>query len=81
MTMGNFCLSQTPIWPKNVGVTFQRAMSYAFHDTKHISQPYLDDLPAHLMKRQDHPLHLKSTFIRCRHYSIHLNSHKCVFCV
>jgi hypothetical protein len=62
-------------------MTFQRAMSCSFHDIKHIVQPYLDDLPAHSMHRQDHLTHLRSIFLRCRHYHIRLNPHKCVFCV
>jgi hypothetical protein len=57
------------------------ALSYAFHDIKHIVQPYLDDLPAHSMRRVDHPTHLRAIFIHCRFYSIRLNPHKCVFCV
>ena len=36
---------------KNTRATFQRAMSYAFHDIRHIIQPYLDDLPAHSARR------------------------------
>jgi hypothetical protein len=56
-------------------------MSYAFHDIMHIIQPYLDDLPAHSMHRVDHPTHLWAIFIHCRFYWIHLNPHKCVFCV
>jgi hypothetical protein len=56
-------------------------MSYAFHDIKHIVQPYLDDLPVHSMRRQDHPTHLRAIFVRCRYYRIRLNPHKCVFCV
>jgi hypothetical protein len=56
-------------------------MSYAFHDIKHIVQPYLDDLPAHSMRRVDHPTHLRAIFVRCRFYRIRLNPHKCVFCV
>ena len=40
---------------KNVGATFQRAMSYAFHDIKKIGEAYLDDLAAHSKKRVDHP--------------------------
>jgi hypothetical protein len=66
---------------KNVGATFQCAMSYAFHDIKHIVQPYLDDLPAHSLRRVDHPMHLRAIFVRCRFYHIRLNPHKCVFCV
>jgi hypothetical protein len=56
-------------------------MSYAFHDIKHIVQPYLDDLPAHSLRRLDHPNHLRAIFIHCRFYRICLNPHKCVFCV
>jgi hypothetical protein len=44
-------------------VTFQCAMSYAFHDIKHIVQPYLDDLPMHSMRRQDHLTHLRAIFL------------------
>jgi hypothetical protein len=36
---------------------FQRAMSYAFQDIKHIIQPYLENLPAHSLCRVDHPNH------------------------
>jgi hypothetical protein len=32
---------------KNVGATFQQAMSYAFHDIKQIVEAYLDDLDSH----------------------------------
>eukprot|EP00253_Pinus_taeda_P007882 PITA_07882 len=56
-------------------------MNYAFHDIKNIVQPYLDDLPTHSRKRTDHLQHLRAIFLRCRHYKIRLNPHKCVFCV
>jgi hypothetical protein len=56
-------------------------MSYAFHDIKHIVQPYLDNLPTHSMRQVDHPKHLRAIFVRCRFYSIRLNPHKCIFCV
>jgi hypothetical protein len=56
-------------------------MSYAFHDIKHIVQPYLDDLPTHSMHQVDHPTHLRAIFVRCQFYHIRLNPHKCVFCV
>ena len=56
-------------------------MSYAFHDIKHIVEPYLDDLPAHSARQEDHYEHLKAIFLRCRHYNIRLNPHKCIFCV
>lgn len=56
-------------------------MSYAFHEICHIVQPYLDDLPAHSARREDHPEHLRQIFLRCRRYNIRLNPHKCIFCV
>ena len=56
-------------------------MNDAFHDIKHIVQPYLDDLPAHSRKWADHLQHLRAIFLRCQHYKNRLNPHKCVFCV
>ena len=56
-------------------------MSYAFHDIKHIAEPYLDDLPAHSLNRSDHIDHLRAIFLRCRFYRIRLNPHKCIFAV
>ena len=55
---GTFAYCKLPFGLKNAGATFQRAMSYAFHDIKHIVQPYLDDLPAHSLHRADHLVHL-----------------------
>eukprot|EP00253_Pinus_taeda_P016803 PITA_16803 len=78
---GIFAYKKLPFGLKNVGATFQRAMSYAFHDIRHIVQLYLDDLQAHSAKRADHPSHLREIFLHCRHYNIRLNPHKCVFCV
>jgi hypothetical protein len=78
---GTFSYRKLPFGLKNVGATFQCTMYYAFHDIKHIVQPYLDDLPAHSMRRFDHPTHLRAIFLRCRFYRICLNAHKCIFCV
>ena len=50
---GTFAYKKLPFGLKNAGATFQRAMSYAFHDIRHIVQPYLDDLPAHSAQRED----------------------------
>jgi hypothetical protein len=46
---GTFSYRKLHFGLKNAGTTFQRAMSYAFLDIKHIVQPYLDDLPSHSM--------------------------------
>lgn len=43
---GTFAFKKLPFGLKNSRSTFQRAMSYAFHDIKSIEQPYLDDLLA-----------------------------------
>ena len=56
-------------------------MSYAFHNIKHIVEPYIDELPAHSQRQEDHPGHLRDIFLRFRHYNIQLNPHKYVFCV
>jgi len=60
---GTFDYRKLPFGLKNAGATFQRAMSYAFHDIKHIVQPYLDDFPAHSSCREDHITHLRAIFI------------------
>lgn len=78
---GTFSYKKLPFRLKITGATFQRVMSYAFHDIHNIIQPYLDDLPSHSVKRQDHPAHLHEIFLHCWHYCIRLNPHKCVFCV
>ena len=53
-----FAYKKLPFGLKNARATFQWVMSYAFLDIKHIVQPYLDDLPTHSAKRQDHIDHL-----------------------
>ena len=44
---GTFAYKKLPFGLKNAGATFQHAMSYPFHDVKHIVEPYIDDLPTH----------------------------------
>ena len=56
-------------------------MSYAFHDIKHIVEPYLDEFPTHSQRQEDHLDHLRDIFLRCHHYNIRLNRHKYVFCI
>ena len=51
---GTFAYRKLPFGLKNAGATFQQAMSYVFHDIKHIADPYLDDLPAHSDRREEH---------------------------
>ena len=70
-----------PFGLKNVGATFQQAMTLIFHDLKMISEVYLDDLVAHSRLRVRHPYHLRLVFERCRHDQVRLNPHKYIFCV
>jgi hypothetical protein len=76
-----FAYQKLPFGLKNVSATFQRPMSYDFHDIKHIVQQYLDDLPAHSMHCSEHPAHLRAIFLCYWFYHIRLNPHKCVFCM
>jgi hypothetical protein len=55
---GTFSYRKMPFGLKNVGETFQQAMTFSFHDLKHIVEAYLDDLAAHSHKRIDHATHL-----------------------
>jgi hypothetical protein len=41
---GTFAYRVMPFGLKNAGATFQRAMTYIFHDLAHIILAYLDDL-------------------------------------
>jgi hypothetical protein len=66
---------------KNVGATFQWAMTYIFHDLAHIILAYLDDLTARSKKRTQHLDDLRIIFQWCRQYNIRLNPLKCVFYV
>ena len=56
-------------------------MSYCFHDLAHIILAYLDNLTAHSKHWAQHLHDLRTIFLRCRKYNIHLNPLKCVFCV
>jgi hypothetical protein len=55
---GTFSYRKMSFGLKNDGATFQRAMSFAFHDLKHIVEVYLDDLASRSCKRANHPTHL-----------------------
>jgi hypothetical protein len=47
---GTFSYRDMPFGLKNVGETFQQAMTYIFHDLAHIILAYLDDLTAQSKK-------------------------------
>ena len=58
---GTFAYRVMPFGLKNASATFQRAMSYFFHDLAHIILAYLDDLTARSKHRVQH-LHDLHTF-------------------
>jgi hypothetical protein len=70
-----------PFILKNAGATFQRAMTYTFHDMANIILTYLDDLTARSKKRTQHLDDLCIIFQWCHQYNIRLNPLKCVFYV
>jgi hypothetical protein len=78
---GTFAYRKMPFGLKNARATFQRAMSFGFHDLKHIVKAYLDDLASRSRKRTDHPTHLRLIFERSHYFWIHLNPNKCSFCI
>jgi hypothetical protein len=78
---GTFTYRKMPFGLKSVGDTFQRAMSFAFHDLKHIVEAYLDDLASCSCKKKDHPMHFRLIFECCHYFRIHLNPNKCGFCI
>jgi hypothetical protein len=93
---GTFSYHKMPFGLKNGGATLQCAMTFVFHNIKHIVEAYLENIVAHSQKRVDHLTHLRILFERChyyhfrlnphkfiffRYYHIRLNPHKCIFCV
>jgi hypothetical protein len=55
---GSFSYRKMSFNHKNVEETLEHAMTFCFHDLKHIVEAYLDDLPAHSRKRLDQFTHL-----------------------
>jgi hypothetical protein len=78
---GTFAYRKIPFGHKNVGATFQRAMTFTSHYLKHIVEDYLDDIASHSLKRANHATHLHLVFETCHYYGIWLNPHKCIFCL
>ena len=64
LSWGTFAYRKMPIGLKNVGATFQRAMTLIFHDIKMMIEVYLDDLIVHSHLRMCHPYHLRLVFER-----------------
>jgi len=69
-----------PFGLKNVGATYQRAMTYIFHDYMHdIMKYYVDDVLPKSKTQEDHLEVLIKIFNRLLEHNIRLNPKKCVF--
>ena len=69
-----------PFSLKNVGATYQRAMTLIFHDMIHkIVEDYVNNILAKSRKRQDHIATLSAIFDKLEEYKVRLNPKKCVF--
>jgi hypothetical protein len=55
---GTFSYRKMTFGLKNIGETFQRSMTFDFHDLKHIFKAYLIDIASQSHKRVDHARHL-----------------------
>jgi hypothetical protein len=78
---GTFAYRKMPFGLKNVWRNLPTCHDLFFSRSQTYFEAYLDDLTAHSHKRVDHSTHLRLVFERCRYYRIHLNPHKCIFCV
>jgi hypothetical protein len=76
---GTFTCNKMFFGLKHVGDTFQRAISFTFHDLNHIVEAYLDELTAFSWKKGDHPMHLRIIFESFHYYFIPLNKNKYIF--
>lgn len=69
-----------PLGLKNVGATYQRAMTIIFHDMMHtFMEDYVDDLLAKSYTREGHMEILSKIFVRMEKFNVCLNPKKCVF--
>ena len=77
---GNFHYVVMPFGLKNVGATYQRAMTAIFHDMIHdFVEDNVDDLVVKSKRATDHITHLQKFFDRCRKYKLKMNPKKCTF--
>jgi hypothetical protein len=66
----------------NASATFQRAMDIAFVDERDkFVVIYLDDMTLFSKSDEDHLIHLKQTFEKCRKFRLYLNPNKSHFAI
>lgn len=77
---GTFCYKVMPFGLKNAGTTYQRVMTYIFHDYMgDIVECYVDDLLEKSKTKEDHINVLSNIFDRLLENKVRLNPKKCVF--
>jgi ribonuclease HI len=77
---GTFMYDKMPFGLMNAGATFQRAMDIAFvGERDKFVVIYLDDLTVFSKTDEEHLIHLKQTFEKCRRYGLSLNPKKSHF--
>jgi hypothetical protein len=77
---GTFMYDKMPFDLMNAGATFQRAMDIAFvGERDKFVVIYLDDLTVFSKTDEEHLIHLKQTFKKCRRYGLSLNPKKSHF--
>ena len=77
---GTFMYDKMLFGLMNAGATFQRAMDIAFvSERDKFVVIYLDDLTVFSKSDEDHMIHLKQTFEKCRRFGLSLNPKKSHF--
>lgn len=77
---GTFCYKVMLFGLKNIEKTYQRDMTYIFHEYMHdIMDDYLDDMLAKSKTREQHLEVIIKIFDRLLEHNVKLNLKKCVF--
>ena len=77
---GTIMYVKIPFGLMNVGATFQRAMDIAFSkDIGYFIVIYLDDITVYSKTNEEHLVHLRKVFEKCRKYGLSLNPKKTLF--
>ena len=78
--MGNFYYTVMPFGLKNVGTTYQRAMTTIFHDMMYQElEDYVDDIVVKSRRREEHFHVLRKVFERCKAFKLRMNPLMCAF--
>lgn len=77
---GTFMYVKMPFRLMNVGATFQRDMDIDFSkDIGYFIVIYLDEITVYSKTNEEHLIHLRKVFEKCRKYGLSLNPKKTFF--